>query len=151
MDIRNQLVEDKHYALVPVPVIEMLARAGLSGTQMSIYMLHWSAGHIAGDWKSTIAVSVLIDRLKVSRATVQRAYRGLVKKGMIRRAIGELGSFDIPEVEVLIPEDLQDKLLSAPSRRKAQSTSTERVGAPNAPAPHVVASEVELDNPEPHT
>jgi hypothetical protein len=153
MDIRNHLVEDKHYALVPVPVIEMLARAGLSGTQMSIYMLHWSAGHISGDWKSTIAVSVLVDRLCVSRATVQRAYRGLVKKGMIRRALGEVGSYDIPEVEVLIPDELKDALTGAPSRRKTRQAATQNV-TPIQSTVQVAAAkmpETQIDDPEPFT
>ncbi len=121
-DFRDELTQTKHYLCVPDPLLAYLCTLDLTVKQLVIFLLHWSAGHINGNWKSQLAVALVARKAACSEATVKRAYSKLAKLKLIRRLQGaskRSGERTITVTEVLVPEGATDFLASSQNRAPA--------------------------------
>jgi len=128
-DIRHELVETKHYLCAPYPLLEYLCKLQLTASQLVIYLLHWGAGQINGDWTSQLAVSLVARRAACSEATVKRAYSRLIELGLLRRTAAPKrmhGNRAITVTEVVLPDSVHEHMRSAPNRAGKGSVRSEK-------------------------
>ncbi len=134
-DFRNELTDTKHYLCVPAPLLAYLCTLDLTSKQLAIFLLHWGAGQINGNWTSKLAVTLVAELASCSEATVKRAYSKLIKFKLIRRTPApksHSGNRDITLTEVLIPDHTHENMRSAPNRTcvaKGHSLDTDKIGA----------------------
>lgn len=117
-DFRNELCQTKHFLCVPDPLLAYLCSLKLTVNQLVIFLIHWSAGQINGNWKSQLTVALVARKASCSEATVKRAYSVLAELGLVRRT--ECSRGGILTTEVLIPTDAEEQLRAKPNRSGAK-------------------------------
>lgn len=128
IDIRNELIENKHYLCAPYPLLEYLCKLQLTTSQLVIYLLHWGAGQINGDWTSQLAVSFVASRASCSEATVKHAYNRLIELGLLRRTPAPKrmrGNRAVTVTEVLLPDHVHEHMRATPNRAGRVSVRSE--------------------------
>lgn len=142
MDPRTQLAETSRYTNLPNGLVQAMNRDRLSLTAVTLYMLHWQHGQIAGTWCSRLSRGFLREITGANDATISRAYKRLEESGYIRRTPGlrVAGERDrmkptVPTIEVLIPQHHWQEIWSARNlaRRGKAEPETPQSDAKAAP------------------
>jgi len=126
MDVRNTITNEKHYIHVPLPLLSYLCSLKLSQTHEHVFLLHWGAGQMNGDWKSQMPISSVAKTLCISESSVKRAYRELAAVGLVKRYSQGRSSTDrmrsdVTITEVFIPDAAVADMLNTPNRAPARS------------------------------
>lgn len=128
-DIRDVLCQEKHFMYLPAPLLTYLCSLRLKSSELAVYLIHWGAGRINGNWESQLTLSLVARKASYSEATVKRAYSILVKAGLIRRT--RTGR-NITTTEVLIPPAAEAQLRAQPNRASPKTEKQLPVSAKQA-------------------
>lgn len=128
MDVRNTITNEKHYIHVPLPLLSYLCSLKLSQTHEHVFLLHWGAGQMNGDWKSQMPIASVAKTLCMSESSVKRAYRELAAVGLVKRysqgrSTTDRMRSDVTITEVFIPDAAVADMLSTPNRAPARAVA----------------------------
>lgn len=147
-DPRTQLVQDKYFTMRPQPLERWLWRQHIPATAERIFWFHWAEGARSGDWCSRAALSFVAQECEVDISTVTRAYQLLIRLGVLRRTDPGRDPANpfaraTSITEVLLPQELLQKLHGMPNRPRLRAAAASRPSISPAPAP--VAPERPVD------
>lgn len=154
-DPRDVLVQDKYYTHLPDPLLDWLIRARIPDSAKRVFLAHWRAGQINGDWCSEIPLKALAAQCQLDVSTVTRAYQLLARHGLIRRqdpGRDPARPFQqaVALTEVRLPRELVQKLDQYPNRRTQEvrsggsaspRESSAAPAAPGVPVPEIASAD----------